>query len=116
MAVLAEELPVVGGMSPDIVHCVNWPDIRLFNTTDDSNVEYHSVQPKYDVSLALTVNPMHAISELADYPSIRKLASALYKLDSSQHGAAIMIGAGFSRSAAHHVSGEKKMPLWNDFS
>lgn len=59
---------------------------------------------------------MHAISDLADYPSIRKLASALYKLDSSQHGAAIMIGAGFSRSAARHVSGEKKMPLWNDLS
>jgi len=83
---------------------------------NDSNEEYHSVQPQYDVSLALTVNPMHAISNLSDYPSIRKLASALYKLDSSQHGAAIMIGAGFSRSAARHVSGEKKMPLWNDFS
>lgn len=27
-----------------------------------------------------------------------------------------MIGAGFSRSAAHHVDGEKKMPLWNTFS
>jgi SIR2-like domain len=59
---------------------------------------------------------MHEISDLSDYPAIRKLASALYKLDSSQHGAAIMIGAGFSRSAARHVSGEKMMPLWNDFS
>lgn len=27
-----------------------------------------------------------------------------------------MIGAGFSRSAARHVGGEKKMPLWNSFS
>lgn len=79
-------------------------------------MEYHSAWLQYDELLALTVNPMCAISDLSDYPAIRKLASALYKLDSSQHGAAIMIGAGFSRSAAHHVSGEKKMPLWNDFS
>ncbi|WP_152090216.1 SIR2 family NAD-dependent protein deacylase [Azospira sp. I09] len=85
-------------------------------TLNDSTVGYYSVQPKYDNSLALTVNPMYAINDLSDYPAIRKLASALYKLDSCQHGAAIMIGAGFSRSAAHHVGGEKKMPLWNDFS
>lgn len=56
------------------------------------------------------------ISDLSDYPAIKKLASALHKLDANRHGAAIMIGAGFSRSAAHHVGGEKKMPLWNDFS
>jgi hypothetical protein len=59
---------------------------------------------------------MPQLSDLSDYPAIKKLASALHQFDASQHGAAIMIGAGFSRSAAHHVSGEKKMPLWNDFS
>lgn len=59
---------------------------------------------------------MHKINDLSDYPAIKKLASALHKFDASQHGAAIMIGAGFSRSAARHVSGEKKMSLWSDFS
>lgn len=59
---------------------------------------------------------MCKISDLSDYPAIKKLASALHKFDANQHGAAIMIGAGFSRSAARHVGGEKKMPLWNDFS
>lgn len=56
------------------------------------------------------------ISDLSDYPSIKKLASALHQLDASQHGAAIMIGAGFSRSAACHVGGDKKMPLWGSFT
>lgn len=56
------------------------------------------------------------ITDLSDYPSIKKLASALHHLDACQHGAAIMIGAGFSRSAAQHVGGEKKMPLWDSFT
>lgn len=59
---------------------------------------------------------MKKISELSDYPSIKKLASALHQFDGNQHGAAIMIGAGFSRSAAYHVSGTKRMPLWYEFS
>lgn len=56
------------------------------------------------------------INNLSDYPAIKKLAAALHQLNANQHGAAIMIGAGFSRSAACHVDGEKKMPLWNSFS
>ncbi|MBI2307670.1 MAG: SIR2 family protein [Rhodocyclales bacterium] len=56
------------------------------------------------------------IRDLSDYPSIKKLASALHRLDASQHGAAIMIGAGFSRSAARHIGGDKKMPLWDSFT
>ncbi|WP_434782882.1 SIR2 family NAD-dependent protein deacylase [Ferrovum myxofaciens] len=59
---------------------------------------------------------MHELSDLSDYPAIKKLASALHQFDGNQHGAAIMIGAGFSRSAARHVGGEKKMPLWYEFS
>lgn len=64
----------------------------------------------------LQVTTMTKISNLSDYPAIKKLASALHQFDANQHGAAIMIGAGFSRSAACHVDGEKKLPLWNDFS
>ena len=56
------------------------------------------------------------ISDLSDYPAIKKLASALHHFDANQNGAAIMIGAGFSRSAARHVGGERKMPLWYEFS
>ncbi|MBC8726633.1 SIR2 family protein [Paraburkholderia sp. 31.1] len=56
------------------------------------------------------------ITDLRDYPAIKKLASALHRLDANHHGAAIMIGAGFSRSAAVHVSGEKRVPLWAEFT
>lgn len=56
------------------------------------------------------------IPDLSDYPAVKKLASALHRLDASHHGAAIMIGAGFSRSAARHVGGLKKMRLWNEFT
>ncbi|MHB1563879.1 MAG: SIR2 family NAD-dependent protein deacylase [Leptospirillum sp.] len=59
---------------------------------------------------------MHKISDLSDYPSIKKLASALHQFDANKHGAAIMIGTGFSRSAARHVGGEKKMSLWDEFT
>lgn len=62
------------------------------------------------------MNTTREVSNLPDYPSIKKLASALHQLDASQHGAAIMIGAGFSRCAARHVGGEKKMPLWDSFT
>lgn len=56
------------------------------------------------------------ISELKDYPAIKKLALSLHQLDTGQHGAAIMIGAGFSRSAAQYLDGSKKMPLWYNFT
>ena len=56
------------------------------------------------------------IKDISDYPLIKKLASALYQFDASSHGAAIMIGAGFSRSAARHVGGTKKMPLWDELA
>jgi hypothetical protein len=64
----------------------------------------------------IDVNGIQAVRDLADYPRIRKLAAALHRLDSAQHGAAIMIGAGFSRSAARHVDGQKKIPLWNQIT
>jgi hypothetical protein len=62
------------------------------------------------------MNTKKKISDLPDYPAIKKLASALHRLDASRHGAAIMIGAGFSRSAAFHVGGEKRAPLWTEFT
>ncbi len=56
------------------------------------------------------------ITELPDYPAVKKLAAALWQQDTSYHGAAIMIGAGFSRSAATTGDPSKKLPLWADLS
>lgn len=56
------------------------------------------------------------ITQLDDYTKLKKLASALWQQDNSYHGAAIMIGAGFSRSAATTGDINKKLPLWFDFS
>jgi len=59
---------------------------------------------------------MKDITSLPDYAALKKLASALWQQDSSYHGAAIMVGAGFSRSAASAGDASKKLPLWNHFS
>lgn len=56
------------------------------------------------------------ITQLDDYIKLKKLASALWQQDNSYHGAAIMIGAGFSRSAATTGDRNKKLPLWFNFS
>jgi hypothetical protein len=54
------------------------------------------------------------IENLPDFAVLRKLAEALWRQDLNKCGAAIMIGAGFSRCASRHVDGSKKLPLWND--
>ncbi|MDC6381456.1 SIR2 family protein [Pseudomonas graminis] len=56
------------------------------------------------------------ISSLSDFTALKKLASALWQENNSYHGAAIMVGAGFSRSAASTGDASKKLPLWNYFS
>lgn len=56
------------------------------------------------------------LETLSDYPALKKLAEALWQQDSKQCGAAIMVGAGFSRCSASHVGGTKKLPLWFDFA
>lgn len=56
------------------------------------------------------------LENLTDFPALKKLAEALWREDSQQFGAAIMVGAGFSRCSASHVGGSKKMPLWFDFA
>jgi len=56
------------------------------------------------------------ISDLPDYPALKQLAAALWKESDSYLGAAIMIGAGFSRAAAYTSDGSKKPPLWNHIS
>lgn len=56
------------------------------------------------------------LEDISDYPSLKKLATVLWRQDNSYHGAAIMIGAGFSRCAATTGDSEKRLPLWNDLS
>jgi hypothetical protein len=56
------------------------------------------------------------ISILSDFPAIKKLADALWQQDTKKHGAAIMIGAGFSRCSSRHADGTRKLPLWRDFA
>lgn len=58
----------------------------------------------------------NSIENLPDYPALKKLASALWQQGNSYHGAAIMVGSGFSRGAASTGDTNKKLPLWNDFS
>ena len=59
---------------------------------------------------------LYMINDLADFPAIKKIAEALWRQDAKRHGAAIMIGAGFSRCSSKHADGAKKLPLWNDFA
>ncbi|MFK3711746.1 SIR2 family NAD-dependent protein deacylase [Leclercia adecarboxylata] len=56
------------------------------------------------------------LTSLPDYPALKKLACSLWQQDNTYHGAAVMVGAGFSRSAALTGDVRKKLPLWNDFS
>lgn len=56
------------------------------------------------------------ITKISDYPALKKLSEALWQKDSSFHGAAVMVGAGFSRSAAVTGDNNKKLPLWYDLS
>ena len=56
------------------------------------------------------------LENLTDYPALKKLSEALWRQNSKQYGAAIMVGAGFSRCSANHVGGAKKLPLWSDFA
>lgn len=56
------------------------------------------------------------IARISDYPALKKLSEALWQQDSSYHGAAVMVGAGFSRSGAITGDNNKKLPLWYDLS
>lgn len=56
------------------------------------------------------------MKNLPDYTALMKLAAALWQQDNTYHGAAVMIGAGFSRAAASTGDINRKLPLWNDLS
>ncbi|NOQ14913.1 MAG: hypothetical protein GQ583_10625 [Methyloprofundus sp.] len=54
------------------------------------------------------------LSELPDFPALKQLADSLWQAGDTR-GAAIMIGAGFSRNAILPSPISKKPPLWGDF-
>lgn len=56
------------------------------------------------------------IKNLTDYPLLEKLAGSLWKTNSQVRGAAIMVGAGFSRAAARCGDRRRRMPLWRDLT
>ncbi|MDB2384825.1 SIR2 family protein, partial [Endozoicomonas sp.] len=56
------------------------------------------------------------IKNLPDYPTLKKLAKTLWSQDNHFIGAAVMVGAGFSRSSAVSGDPEKKIPLWFDLT
>lgn len=56
------------------------------------------------------------VCNLSDYPAIKKLAEALWRHDPKMHGAAIMVGAGFSRCSSTHADGARKLPLWRQLA
>jgi hypothetical protein len=56
------------------------------------------------------------ITDLPDYAALKKLAAVLWQQDNSYFGAAVMVGAGFSRIAASTGDTKSRFPLWNDLS
>ena len=57
-----------------------------------------------------------SMRNLPDYSALKQLAAALWQQNNAYHGAAVMIGAGFSRSSASTGDLNRKLPLWNDLS
>jgi hypothetical protein len=57
-----------------------------------------------------------SITQLQDYPALKRLASALWQQNSSYRGAAVMVGAGFSRSFATTGDSRQVLPLWHDMA
>ncbi|PIT12796.1 hypothetical protein BGI32_10715, partial [Snodgrassella alvi] len=56
------------------------------------------------------------ITKITDYPLIQKLAQSLWQRETYGHGVAIMVGAGFSRSAATTMDKSKALPLWGNLA
>jgi hypothetical protein len=55
------------------------------------------------------------LSELPDYPALQQLGRALWR-NGSIRGAALLVGAGFSKNAVVAGEDSAKPPLWNDLN
>ncbi len=54
------------------------------------------------------------INDLPDFPAIQQIQSALWRTGETR-GAAVMVGAGFSRNADLAAGNSRQPPLWTDF-
>ncbi len=54
------------------------------------------------------------INDLQDFPAIQQIQGALWRTGETR-GAAVMVGAGFSRNADLAASNSRQPPLWTDF-
>lgn len=61
-------------------------------------------------------DPIRAIVAIPDYTALKKVAEALWHQDNAYQGAAVMVGAGFSRSAASTGDARRKLPVWSDLA
>lgn len=59
--------------------------------------------------------PTIGIEHLADFPAVQQIQRALWGV-SATRGAAVLIGAGFSRNAEFPAPNSPKPPLWSDFA
>lgn len=66
--------------------------------------------------MTTTKSESQSIKNLPDYPAVEKLAAALWQQENAYHGAAVLVGAGFSRSGATTGDVGRKLPLWSDLS
>jgi hypothetical protein len=57
----------------------------------------------------------NAIERVPDFPAIRQIQGALWGVTETR-GAAVLVGAGFSRNALLAAPNSPKPPLWTDFS
>lgn len=55
------------------------------------------------------------IKSLQDYPALQQLANALWRVGTSR-GAALLVGAGFSKYAERPAADTPEPPLWTDFA
>lgn len=58
----------------------------------------------------------YKVADLPDYPVLEKFAGSLWKKNNNFHGAAVMVGAGFSKCASSSGDKGRSMPLWGDLS
>lgn len=54
------------------------------------------------------------INDLPDFPAMDQISGALWKIGETR-GAAVMVGAGFSRNAELAAGNAREPPLWTDF-
>lgn len=57
-----------------------------------------------------------AFEDLSDFSAFNKMASSLWRSNNEVHGLTLMVGAGFSRSAATVPEDKYKPPLWSHLS